>query len=159
MFKAIKNPPEEWWYFSGVLEVVEVPDWGLGPWSHSWCVPLMILSLSFKFHKNPTCLSWVMMGYVHFNMMSSVEGGWEGGWGVEGRTGFKDQPRLINFLQVTWAKLDYDVFFYYYYAKVNIMISLRQINWCPFVETCHNNYVWLRNGLLTQTLWLQNITD
>ena len=46
MFEAIKNPP----------------DWGWGPWSCFWWVPLMTISLSFKFHKNSSCLSWVMRG-------------------------------------------------------------------------------------------------
>ena len=46
-------------------------------------VPFMILSLSLKFHKNLTCLGWVMMGYVHFNLLSLVEvevEGLRGGW-------------------------------------------------------------------------------
>ena len=40
-----------------------VPDWGWGPWSRSWCVPLKIISLSLKFHKNPSWFSWVMSSW------------------------------------------------------------------------------------------------
>ena len=37
---------------TSLLEDMVVPDWGWGPWSRFWCVSLMTISLSFKFHKN-----------------------------------------------------------------------------------------------------------
>ena len=56
MFEGVKKPPEEWWHSSGVEEDIEVPDRGWGPWSCFLCVPLMTISLSFKFHKYKSCL-------------------------------------------------------------------------------------------------------
>ena len=52
MFEGVKSPPEERWHYAGVYENLKVPDWGWGLWSRFWCVPLMTISLSFKFHKN-----------------------------------------------------------------------------------------------------------